>query len=348
MNSLLAALLGAALATNQPVALSNLVAERTGVALPVSNPNDPVEKEFARLMEKDNEAQAEVDEWITEERRFDDKGAPLSEGVLRQRIKQRLDGVENDYADFMQRHPKHSRARIAYGSFLNDIGEENRAREQWEKAAAQDPNIPAVWNNLANYWGHNGDVKKAFGFYEKALSLSPNEPVYFQNLATTVYLFRKDAKEFYQIPEQEVFDKAMGLYRKALSLDPKNFPLATDLAQTYYGIQPLRAHDALVAWTNAFQIARDDIEREGVQIHFARVKINAGRPEEARQHLAMVNEKMYDVTKGLLLRKLNKDVAPGTNATVNAVPAEKAGDVQVRRAVPSAPVKLPVPPPASE
>ena len=90
-------------------------------------------------------------------------------------------------------------------------------------------------------------------YYAKAIELDPAESVYYQNLATTVYLFRKDAKEFYDINEQQVFDKSLALYHKAVQLDPDNFPLATDYAQSYYGIRPLRTNDALVAWTNALK-----------------------------------------------------------------------------------------------
>ena len=71
-----------------------------------------------------------------------------------------------------------------------------------------------------------------------------------------------------------MFDKALALYQKAIKLDPDNFPLATDYAQSYYGIKPLRTNDALVAWTNALHIARDEVEREGVYIHLARIKIS--------------------------------------------------------------------------
>ena len=71
-------------------------------------------------------------------------------------------------------------------------------------------------------------------------------------MGDTVFLFRKDAREFYGITEQQVFDKALGLYAEALKLDPKNFPLASDVAQTYYGIRPMRLDDALKAWTSTF------------------------------------------------------------------------------------------------
>ena len=73
-----------------------------------------------------------------------------------------------------------------------------------------DPKNPAVWNNLANFYGEHGPITNAFVDYAQAIALEPAEPVYYQNFATTVYLFRKDVREFYNINEQQVFDKALG------------------------------------------------------------------------------------------------------------------------------------------
>ncbi len=100
------------------------------------------------------------------------------------------------------------------------------------------PKNPAAWNQLANYYGEYGGLTNAFAYYTEAIRLDPTEPVYYQNFATTVYLFRKDAREFYHINEQQVFDKALGLYRQAMKLDPSNLVLATDYAESYYGIKP--------------------------------------------------------------------------------------------------------------
>lgn len=304
MNDLLIGLLGALLATNQPAVVSNLVLKTTGVFVSVPDPNDPVEKEYRKLLDDDDAAQAEVDRWIQENQRFAEKGGGLSHDELRQRIEARFAPVRKAYEDFIQRHPDHARVRLAYGSFLNDIRDENGAEIQWDKARELDPKNPAAWNNLANLYGHRGPVKKAFEYYAKAIELNPLEPVYYHNFGTTVYLFRKDAMEFYGISEQQVFDKALELYRKALKLDPNNFPLATDVAQTYYGIKPMRTEAALKAWDYALKIAGDEIERQGVYLHYARIKINAGRFEEARQHLNAVTNAMYDVVKNRLLRTL--------------------------------------------
>ena len=316
MDSFLIGLLSALVATNQPVAVSNFVARTTGISVTVRDPNAPVEKEYQKLLETDDAAQEEVDKWIRDETAFREKGAGLPDATLRARIEQRFKTVRDAYESFLRNHPEHARAHLAYGSFLMEIHEEDEAVNQMEKARDLDPKNPAAWNNLANYYGHRSPVKKAFEYYSKAIELNTNEPVYYQNLATTVFLFRPDAMEFYKIDEPQVFDKALELYRQAMKLDPDNFVLASDYAQSYYGIRPMRTGDAIAAWESALKIAPDDKEREGVYIHLARIKLNAERFEEAHRLLNGVTNEMYALLKNRLLRNLERqeNESKGTNA----------------------------------
>ncbi len=306
MASLLSGLLGILSATNQTVAASNFVHDRTGLRVEVTATNDPVEMELQRILVMDDEAQAEADRWLTDNDKLLGTGAEIAQGTLRGRILQRFEPVERAYRQFLDRHPAHAKGRVAYGSFLGDIGREDEAKVEYEKAVAVDPRNTAALNNLANYYGHNGPVTNAFACYEKAIALLPDEPVYYQNLATTVYLFRWDATNYYRIDEQAVYDKAMKLYRRALELDPKNFPLATDLAQTYYGIQPPRVAEAFKAWNEALSIARDDIEREGVHLHLARWHKTAGDLPAARRELGLVTNQMYASMKERVLGTVRK------------------------------------------
>ena len=269
-----------------------------------------------------------MDGWIRENQGFAAKGAGIPDAELNQRIRKRFDSVRHGYEDFIRRHPDNAKARIAFASFLHDMGEEDAEVEQLEKGRDLDTNNPTAWNQLANFQGHNGATTNAFISYEKAIELDPREAVYYWNFATTVYLFRKDAMAHYHITEQQVFDKALNLYVKALQFDPTNFVLAADLAQTYYGIRPVRTDEALNAYTNALSLARDEIEREGIYIHLTRFKYNAGRFAQARAHLDAVTNAMYADLKKLLTRNLdeneqsaketNRPPAAITNAPVNA------------------------------
>ena len=308
------------MATNQPVAVSNLVLQTTGISVKIANTNDPVELELDQIIEQDDAAQAEVDRWIQENEAFAAKGAGVGREELRRRIQARLAPVDKAYKDFIGNHPKHSRARVAYASFLSDTQSEDAAEEQLDKALAIDTNNPAIYNNLANIYGHHGPVKKAFEYYAKALQLKPDEPVYYHNFGTTVFLFRKDAQEYYGIDEQQVFNKAFSLYSNAMRLNPEDFPLASDVAQTYYGVHPFRPEEALQAWTNALHLAHDEVEREGVYIHFARVNIMAQRFAQARSLLTLVTNDMYADLKNRVARNLEERQKQAQGS--NAVPVE--------------------------
>ena len=309
----LACATGLAAATNLVVGTTNLPVAST------NNADAATEKEFKKIMEDDDAAQAEVDQWIRENDEATSKGAGVPRADLQRRIRDRFAPLRAAYEDFISRHPNHAGVRVAYGSFLNDLHDEEGAQAQWEKALALNSKDPAAYNNLANLYTHVGPIKKAFEYYGKAIELSPREPLYYHNLGDVVYLFRKDAMQCYSLTEQQVYDKALELYCQALKLAPDDFPLASDVAQTYYGIKPLRLEDALRAWTNALAIAHDEIEREGVYLHFARLKLHAERFAEARAHLNAVTNDMYAELKKRLTRNLDQQER-GAKAT-NAPPA---------------------------
>lgn len=304
MTNFVIAAVSALLASNQPVALSNLVQAQTGIAVSVTDTNDPVERELSKIMKADDAARLEVDKWLADNEKFTAQGAGLPSAAMGRRIRERFAPIRKSYEDLILQHTNRADLRVAYASYLGETGEEELAIEQLEQARALDAKDPAIWNNLANLYGHNGDVKKSFEYYAKAIELEPTEPVYYHNFGTTVFLFRKDAREFYAITEQQVFDKALGLYSNAIRLDPKDFKLAADVAQTFYGIQPPRVEDALRAWTNAYSLATDDEEREGVHLHFARIKLKAGRFAEAQAHLNLVTNEAHVEVKRRVTRTL--------------------------------------------
>jgi tetratricopeptide (TPR) repeat protein len=323
VNKLLIGLLGLFVTVGQLPAGTNAVVHTNASGVTTPDPNDPVEKEYKKLMADDDDAQSEVETWLRDNEKFTEQGAGVPGPEMSRRIRERLRPIGNAYEDFLKRHPDHARARVAYGSYLNDLHEEEAAQEQWEKALALNPKDPAVYNNLANLYGHTGSIQKAFEYYTKAIELNPKEPVYYHNMGDTVFLFRKDAREYYKITEQQVFDKALGLYAQALKLDPRNFPLASDVAQTYYGIRPLRIDDALKAWTNTLAIAQNEVEREGVYVHFARLNLIAGRFALARAHLSCVTNETYNELKTRLARNVDAQEKQAQNPT-NSVPAKAA------------------------
>ena len=130
-------------------------------------------------------------------------------------------------------------------------------------------------------------------------------------------MFRTDAEEYWKISEQEAFDTALALYRKAMKLDPDNFILATDYAECFYGIRPLRLQEGLEAWNQCLKIAHDEVEREGVYIHLARIQLALDHFAESQRALDAVTNKMYSVLKNNLARNLDQAMQ---RALTNAPP----------------------------
>ena len=340
VNEVTLGLLGALLATSQPLTVSNVVQQRTSVAVEVAA--DPVARELRDAMLADDAAQDEVNGWL---RDYDGQLATnrtaAASAELTRRIRQRFDGVRQAYQRFLQNHPDSARGYLAYGSFLNDTGDEEGAKVQFENSRQLDPKNPAVWNNLANYYGEHGPQTNAFKYYAEASRLQPAEPVYYQNFAASVYLFRKEAQEYYHLTESQVFDKALKLYQQAMELAPVNLVLATDYAESFYGIRPLRTNDALAAWTNCLNIARNENEREGVLLHLARVKIAAGRFDEAQAHLDAVTNTAFLNLKKRLEHSLAEQRNPPTNAPMRA-PTVITNPLAPVAKVVTAPAPLPV------
>jgi tetratricopeptide (TPR) repeat protein len=317
----LIALIGALAATNAFAAETNQIGQTNSISAQTPNPNVPAEKDFKKVQDDEQTARDEVDGWIQENQKFGESGAAIPAEELNRRIRKRFESVKKEYQDFIAKYPKHAEARLYYGRFLGDLGDEDGQLEQLEKSRELDPSDADVWNDLANFYGHNSPVKKSFEYYAKAISLNPTEPIYFQNFATTVYLFRKDAKEYYHINEQQVFDKALDLYRQAMKLAPNDFILASDYAQSFYGTKPPRYKEGLVAWTDVMKLARDEIERDGVRIHLGRINWKLGNFDEARRQLNTVTNAMYARSKKKLLENVEKSETEFKKT--NSVPVAK-------------------------
>lgn len=308
--------------------------------------NSPVEVEFRELLARDDAAQSAVLAWIREEQEADRDpvNAPFRE-TLRVRMDRKFQPIRDAYVDFLLRHPDHARAHLAFGSFLNDLGEDNEALEHFERARDLDPKNPAVWNNLGGLYARLDQVPKALTCYAEAIRLNPTCAAYHHRLGTVICLFRSEAARHYHCDESSALQKGIQLYREAARLDPQDFEIAQDLAETYYGLLPgssplkddqkVTARQALVAWTNALQVAGEEIQREGVYLHLARWQFRLGEATAARESLGQVTDRSLEVLKNSIAKgDWVPSRLPDTNASpkLDALPARSDSN-----AVPSAP-----------
>ncbi|MGD1084035.1 MAG: hypothetical protein ABSA47_04690 [Verrucomicrobiota bacterium] len=303
MSDLLAGVLAALISTNTPAATSNLVREQTGISISIPDPKDPVEKEYRNLITDDDTAAEEIEKWADTAHAATAAGDTHAQATLQFRIRQRLDGVKNNYEEFLQLHPEHVRALLAFGGFLKETGDTEGARVQWEKARQLAPKNPAAWDDLGTLYEED-DVQKAFECFSKAIELDPSHAVYYHNLGELVFMERKEAAEHWKISEEEVYDLSLALYRKATKLAPDDFILATDYAECFYGVNPPRWKEGLEAWTECLKIAPDERDREGVRIHLARISLALSNFDEARRNLDGVTNGIYLAQKNQISRNI--------------------------------------------
>ena len=114
--------------TNSPAITNPPVAKSVATNSPQSK--QTVDQEYEKLMEDDDAAQAEVDQWIQDNEKFAAQGAGLSQQEMKRKIQARFEPIKQAYEDFLRRHPDHAKARIAYGSFLGDLNDEDGSQEQ--------------------------------------------------------------------------------------------------------------------------------------------------------------------------------------------------------------------------
>jgi len=133
--SLYTSILSVMLATNSTViAISNEVQSATGIALPVVDPKDPAEMALHQIMLDDDAAMDDVQKMIQENNAFAAHGAGEPKAELNRRIRAHFAAVRKEYEDLVQKYPDSARCHLAYGTFLNDIGEEDDAAVEYEKS----------------------------------------------------------------------------------------------------------------------------------------------------------------------------------------------------------------------
>ena len=323
MSDLLMGALSLLLATNRPVALSNLVSDTLApfAGTAAVDPTDPTEIEFQAILKDDDDGEDEIEKILAHAPPPNPTPSadlmPQREAVRKQLVEV-INRVRGKYENFLKTHPNHVRARLAFADHLDTHGEDYEVLEQLKLALESDPKNAVTWNNYANHFAHVGPITNGFAAYEKAIELRPFEPLYHFNYGTTVFLFRKDAMEYFRCDEQAVFERALQEYRLCRKLAPSSFRYAYEYAQTYYGVKPVPsttpeekraaelhlAEQALTAWREALAVSDNETDREGVFVHMARWQIKMGRWEEARANLANVTRPEHAELKARLSRNL--------------------------------------------
>jgi ABC-type Na+ efflux pump permease subunit len=110
---LLSTFLSALVATNSAGAISNVVETATGISVNVAQVSDPVERDYLKLLEMDDAAQAEVDRWIKENNEFKSQGAGVESITVNTRIEKRFAPVKKAYEEYKEAKTERERRLIS-------------------------------------------------------------------------------------------------------------------------------------------------------------------------------------------------------------------------------------------
>jgi tetratricopeptide (TPR) repeat protein len=260
----------------------------------LTNSAEKIEARYQSILQLDEAALTDIQNLIKNwNAQQNSEASPRSEEDLRKVIRFKVDAVKTAYRDFLRENPNHIKTMIAFGRFLCDMQEEQEGVQWWEKARELEPKNAAVRNNLANYYGHEGEPKRAIEEYEAAISIQPGEPMYHFNLANIFYLFRKETSELKKWSEEEVFDHALESFRKARDLEPGNYDYAYAYAETFYGVKNPNWNRALDAWDYCLKLNITPLQREQIYTHLARINLRLDRIGKARDYLAQVKSEQW-------------------------------------------------------
>jgi tetratricopeptide (TPR) repeat protein len=224
--------------------------------------------------------------------------------LLRQ-LETDIEATEGAFREFVSAHPDHVRAVTTYGNFLEEIGKADEACRWWSKAVLLNGKDPNLLNNLANYYGHNGEAGRAIRLYEEAIQLNPTEAVYHFNLGNMYYLFRRETEQIHGWDVDQIFREALDQFRVARDLDPNNFEYASAYAETFYGVNFLKQRiawdEALKAWEFCLNMKLNSGQKDYVKVHLVRLNLYTGNPMEAARSASEIqSQELRRVAKNLL------------------------------------------------
>jgi tetratricopeptide (TPR) repeat protein len=265
-----------------------------------SQEEDPrdADRRFRFLQSRDEELRTQLDNLNSD-----------SPPAVEMRLRARQHRLGTQYRHFLNDHPRHARAMVAYGSIIYYRGHEEEAVGWWEKAIAIDPREADAYNNIANHYGYEGRPADALKLYDKAIELAPTEPIFRFNWATTCVMFRKDSREVYDWTTEEIFQHSLEQFRKARDLAPQNFEFSNAYAETFYLMKAPDWQEMYAAWKYCLSQPLQAHELQYVYGHLARACIRLERVEEARTWLMKMDAPGFQGLREVLERKLAEQTA---------------------------------------
>ena len=212
--------------------------------------------------------------------------------------------LEKIYADLGAKHPRDAAVKNGHAEFLWNSGEQARAMEMWEAAAALEPKNAVVLDHLGDGWLAAGEAKKAAAFYARTVESAPRNAAYRFTLANVTFLFRHELRDAAQPDEAAVLGHALALFAEASRLEPLNTEYARGYAETFYSLPQPDWEAALAAWRHFAEISP---RKDFAQANLARVHLKLGQKDAARECLDKVQGPDFQRLKARLSERIEAE-----------------------------------------
>ena len=122
----------------------------------------------------------------------------------------KFEEAEEQYRAAMKIAPNDLRVLLGYAKLKDRTNESDEADRNYQQAATKFPAVPAVFNNMAGHYAHQGKLREAMAAMEKAIQLRPREPRYRTNLAALLVASGRNNEAFDQL--RTVYDEPIAHY----------------------------------------------------------------------------------------------------------------------------------------
>lgn len=267
---------------------------------------------FAAHAATESMSERELKRILQRERTIIAAAQNAGEAMDRSNTEMQLREVVQEYESLLRRDPQFIAGFIAYGLFLNNAGEANRAFAIFKKAEKIEPELAVIKNQLGNHHAEEGEYEKALTYYQGAVTLEPKEALYHYQLGTLLYEFREyfiDAKLF---TRDALLTRSAEAFARAAELAPDNIAYTYRHAESFYDLPTPDWPAALAAWKAIEQRSKAGVEQQTVLLQEANVLIQLGQPDSARTVLERVTEEPLQTNKKKLVDQLGQtpDKAP--------------------------------------
>ncbi len=207
------------------------------------------------------------------------------------------------YDDLIARYPNESESHVALGEYLQVLGRNEAAYQQWAIALQLDPKRPDILAAQADLLLQTGQIVAAADALEKAASLEPKNAAHLYGLAHIYTLFRRDLMASRHLSEDELITRGTEYFRHAAELAPDNLAYAKAYAEAFYTQPKPDWNLARTAWESL--LARSN-EKDFIHTHLVRINIQLHDKAGANAHLEGLTDPAFASVKAKLQRQVNQ------------------------------------------